>query len=149
MTINKKLWPIKNGLSIEDFQLVEATRKIILEKACAGKHHIACGLRTTKKELFFGLHLSASIGVGSICAEAVAISISQIHGNNEIEAIVSIRHCFDDNENVEIVAPCGRCREIILEYGKYAKIILSENDKLFLSVVKSMIPFPFIRRKSK
>ncbi len=135
------------SLSLEDQSLVNAATSLIIRRAKYGRHHIACALRTTTKQQFSGLHISANIGTGSICAEAAAIAESLKEDSVIIERIVTIRYKFDVGNNIEIVPPCGSCREHIFEYGPNASVILTIESESTLISIAQLLYMPFQRAR--
>lgn len=134
-------------LSSEDRDLVDAATALIRHRAEYGHHHIACALRTTDGQQFLGLHISSNIGRGSICAEAAAIAAALKQGPIIIEEIVAVRHTFISEQDIEVIPPCGQCRELILEYGPNAFVILKTSSGLVRVHISELFPIPFLRRK--
>ncbi len=135
-------------LAENDWHLVEEAQSLILRRGEFGKHHISSAVMTSDGEVYFGLHLSANIGVGSVCAEAVAIGCSQLEHHREIERLVSLRCMFDLDGTAEVVPPCGACRQLLLEYGPDSSVILPGVDGLGLVLASELLPLPFVRRRS-
>ena len=134
-------------LSSGDRDLVNAATALIRHRAEYGHHHIACALRTTDGQRFLGLHISANIGRGSICAEAATIAEALKQGPIIVERIVSVRHTFISEQDIEVIPPCGQCRELILEYGPNAFVILKISSGLVRVHISELLPIPFLRRK--
>jgi cytidine deaminase len=93
---------------------------------------------------------NASSPVG-ICAERVTLSaVSAAHPNVAVTAI-AISAKGKDMEVSEPVAPCGLCRQAILEYEKRFNtsielILQGERGKIFwISSVKDLLPLYFSR----
>lgn len=95
-----------------------------------------------------GLHLSANIGVSSVCAEAAAIAALAKMRGAKIESVVSVRWDFLEGR-AEIVPPCGRCRELIAEYGPCARVILDGGGVPISVPIGELIPRPFVRRRQQ
>lgn len=138
--------PTPLEITPEDREIVNAAISLIRRRGEQRRHHIAAALKTTNGQQFLGLHISANIGATSICAEAAAIAEALKHGPMTIDRIVAVRHTFNSMENIEIVSPCGRCRELIYEYGPNACVILSDASISFLLPIADLLPFPFHRR---
>jgi len=132
-------------VTLDDLALIEHARLLILRKGKLGQHHVAAALRLTTGEVFTGLHVSVNLGVGSICAEAAAIAEALKSGEIEISTIVAVRHTFNHGK-IEIVPPCGHCRQLILEYGHSAQVLLSLEGELTKVPICDLLPFPFKRR---
>jgi len=138
----------KLPLGPKERDLIQIASSLILKRGEYGRHHVACALLTTADTCFSGLHISSNYGAGSICAEAVAIAESQRLGPNTLNRIVSVRHTFDSQQGIEIVPPCGSCRQIILEYGPHAQVILDVGLEPVLVPIEQLLPIPFCRRRA-
>jgi cytidine deaminase len=121
----------------------------IRRRAVSGRHHVACALMTSTGAIFEGLHLSARTGVGSICAEAVAIGQSQILGTTSVARIVSVRATFQQPGETEVVPPCGACRERILDFGPEALVLTPLRDELRWTPIQALLPTPFRRNRCR
>jgi cytidine deaminase len=62
--------------------------------------------------------MKTSIAGAEICAEAVALAAAAEDGVTDIEAVVVVNRIGD------IIAPCGACRELFLDYCPKAEIIV-------------------------
>ncbi len=134
-------------LNPDDHNLIREAEFLILKRAEYGRHHVACAIKTTDGQIFLGLHLSANIGVGSICAEMAAIAEAQKFEYKLIEKIVAVRHTFQSEKSIEVVSPCGQCRQFILEYGPEAMVIVNTTKGLVLTRIQDLLPLPFYRRQ--
>lgn len=70
--------------------------------------YVGCALITNKGNIYTGVSLEASCGIG-FCAEHSAIAQMITNKENKITAIAAV------NENAKIVPPRGRCRELIYQ----------------------------------
>jgi cytidine deaminase len=77
---------------------------------------VGAAVRTRSGNIYRGANLeNAAYGVG-MCAEVAAITAANSAGDFDLEAIAIVGHPTDDPAaGTEIVTPCGRCRQIILE----------------------------------
>ena len=130
----------------DDRDLVATATRLILKRARTGHHHVSCALLTSNGDCVLGLHVSAQLGVSSICAEAAAIAEAVKAGRLSIDRVVSIRRTFSRRPGTEVVPPCGRSRELILQYGSGAQVILSLAEGLTLVPIIELLPVPFARR---
>ncbi len=74
-----------------------------------------------------GVHLDANIGRIAVCAEAVALGQAvTIHGSSDIETIVAVYHSL--NGQIDIVSPCGMCREMISDYAPNARVLMPDDQ---------------------
>lgn len=135
-------------LSLEDEEILNAATELINRRAEYGHHHIACALRTSNGQTFLGLHVSANIGKGSVCAEAAAIADALKNEPATVERIVSVRYQFKSEPHIEVVPPCGQCCELILEHGPHSLVIVRVSSKLVLVPISQLLPVPFHRRRN-
>ncbi len=72
------------------------------------------------------MHLGATVGRLSICAEAVALGRAIMEGDGTIATAVALRHPKpeEDDRQVAIVSPCGACREMISDYAPDALVLV-------------------------
>src|SRR3989338_11039673 len=85
-----------------------AITKQVAEETVVGE--VGAALVTDKGNVYTGASIHAPSGLG-FCAESSAIAAMVTNGENRIKTIVA--------SNLEyILAPCGRCREIIRQVNK-------------------------------
>ena len=82
-------------------------------------HTVSAALRGRDGRIWTGVHIGATVGRLSICAEAVAFGRAVLEGDGTIATAVALRHPKPDEElrEIAIVAPCGACREMIVDYA--------------------------------
>lgn len=134
-------------VTVEDEQLIKATKNAISKYYRYGKHHIGAALRTKSGKIFTAVHLEANIGRVAVCAEAVVIGKAISEGENEFDTIVAVRHPNpnEQNQEIRVVSPCGICRELISDYGPDTKVIFSDNKEVKKCVVSDLLPYKFKR----
>jgi len=134
----------------EDAALVEAASALIRERYRENRHHISAALRTRSGRIFTGLHLDTYVGRASVCAEAVALGQAMSQGAGEadpVEAIVSVRHPRprEANKDIQIVAPCGICREMLRDFAPDAAVILHQDGALARYSTADLLPLKYQR----
>ena len=80
--------------------------KQLSDEALAGE--VGSALITDKGSVYTGISIHAASGVG-FCAEHTAIANMITNGESRIAKIVAV------NGEGKILAPCGRCRELIYQ----------------------------------
>jgi cytidine deaminase len=99
-----------------DRELVEAATAAIKQRYRNDWQEVGAAMRTRSGKLFTGVNLDAYLGRMAVCAEAVALGrlITDL-GEAGIETIVAVRHPkpTEPNRTIEVVSPCGSCRELI------------------------------------
>lgn len=99
---------------------------------------VACILLTDENSIFKGVCIDTICGMG-FCAEHTAISQMITQREYKINKIVAVKK--DDNGDVYILAPCGRCREFMYQTNKEnidAEVILAKNKVVKLG---ALLPF--------
>lgn len=139
-----------NLVNCKSAQIVkQAAIALIERRSQKGVHHIGCALLTEAGELFLGLHLSSSFGPSSTCAEAAAISQSQIQRQAKLAYVACARETFEEGKPPELVLPCAACRERILQFGPSALVVLDKDGRIEEVSISSLLPRPFQRRSFK
>lgn len=86
---------------------------------------VAAALITPNKNIYTGINMNINCGIG-FCAEASAIAEMMKHRETQIDMIVAVHF-----RNKSIIAPCGRCRELIYQINKdnlNTEIIISPTE---------------------
>ncbi len=134
-------------LSLSDHDLLEAARSTLLRHYRPFWHTVAAAIRSRDGRVWTGIHLGATVGRLSICAEAVALGRALMDGDGTIEVIVAVRHPKPE-ENVReiaVVSPCGACRENITDFDPGAFVIVETRAGLRRVPVARMLPLPYRR----
>ncbi len=134
-----------------DAELLKAAETLIKQRYAVGRHHIAAALRTRSGRIVTGLHLDTYVGRASVCAEAVAVGQAMATGAgaaDPITAIVSVRHPrpTEANQSIQVVAPCGICREMLRDFAPEAKVILNIDGKLSAYGTAELLPLKYHRQ---
>lgn len=102
-------------------EAVAAARALIAARAKEGRHHVAASVITATGRLHTAVNTDSVLGRAAVCAEAVAIGMACA-----AEAGAEIAFSVAVNRRLVIVAPCGLCRELLLDYGAHALVALPE-----------------------
>ena len=131
-------------LSEEDQYLVEAACCVIRQRFRQDWHVVGAALRTRSGQTFTGIHLEAQVGRIAVCAEAIALGRAATEaGDTAIDTIVAVSHPRQDadDQTLQIISPCGMCRDMISDYSPGAFVIVPcrENGPRKVSV-KELLP---------
>ena len=134
-------------LTAEDRALVETARALIRQRYAENRHHIAAALRTRSGKIYTGLHLDTYVGRASVCAEAVAVGTAMAAGDSDIAAIVSVRHPRprDSNQVIQVVSPCGICREMLTDFAPDCRVIVPRDGALAAAAPSELLPNKYFR----
>ncbi len=110
-------------------------------------HTVAAALRGRDGRIWTGVHLGATVGRLSICAESVAFGRAVLEGDGTIATAVAVRHPKPDEPESEpaVVAPCGACREMFMDYAPDALVILPGPTGVMKLPVRALLPLPYRR----
>lgn len=138
------------SLAPQDQELVKAAIDMIKSRYRYKKHAVGSAVRMKSGKVYTGIHLSAYVSTIDICAEPIAIGRAIIDGgHDEIDTIVAVRHPKPDEEDqtIRVVSPCGKCRELISDYGADARVILREKETNDLITIKilDLLPYKYFR----
>jgi cytidine deaminase len=128
-----------------DEELVAAATALLAEREVPGRHEVAAAVRTGSGAIRLGLHVEASVGRVAVCAEAVAIGAAATAGDAHVATIVAV--CRDGEPGtgqgeIVVTAPCGMCRELIVDYGGgEARVLMPDGEGGFLArAAHSLLP---------
>jgi cytidine deaminase len=133
----------KTELSEEDFELIQAAKETADRLHVDDIHTVAAALRTKNKTVFTGIHTDASCGFADVCGEVAALCHALAHGFRDFEAIVAV--WGDGKGKYELLSPCGRCRQLISDFGKSIWVIVGSLDLPYKVTVADLLPLKYER----
>lgn len=134
-------------LTDADHMLVEAARAVLLRHYRPFWHTVGAALRGRDGRIWTGVHLGATVGRLSICAEAVALGRAVMDGDGTVECAVAVRHPKPEEpaREIAVVSPCGACRESLTDYDAAALVIIDTPNGLRKVPIGFLLPFPYQR----
>jgi len=135
------------ALTDGDHELIAAANVVLEEHYRPFWHMVAAAIRSRDGRIWTGLHIGTTVGRLSVCAEAVAFGRALLEGDGTIQTAVAVRHPKPEEENRElaVVAPCGACREMILDHAPDATVIIKDADILIKLPIRTLLPLPYRR----
>lgn len=123
-----------------DHALLDAARAVIADRFIPDWHVVGAALRLRTGEIVTGVHLEANVGRIAICAEAVALGQAVTrYGSSDIETIVAVYHSEDGQ--IDVVTPCGMCREMISDYAPDARVLVPGDTGDFqIKPISALLP---------
>lgn len=124
---------------MSDDQLVQAAIGVMKHAYCAySKFPVGAALLTETGEIIVGAnHENASYG-GTICAERSAMVAALSQGYRKFKAIAIV------TELADAAAPCGLCRQFLIEHGNLKVILASStSDKRVVTQLTDLLPNAF------
>lgn len=116
----------------EEASKISAIKKLSKYASYGG---VGCALLTKKGKIYTGVCIDACCGIG-FCAEHSAIAEMLKNGESEIKEILAVKVVRGN----AVVAPCGRCRELILQVNfKNTKTLVHIANKK-TKLLSSLLP---------
>lgn len=106
-------------------------------------HTVAAAARTSSGLVFTGVNVFHF--TGGPCAELVALGCAAGAGvlAKDITTMVAVRK--DEQGKMSVINPCGRCRQVLLDYNpKMNAIVSDEEGRVRVCQVRSLLPFAYV-----
>ncbi|GAA1614971.1 cytidine deaminase [Kribbella sancticallisti] len=125
-------------LTAEDHELIELARRTVDENTDGpdGIYTMGAAVRAADGRMFAGINLYHF--TGGPCAELVALGRARAEGARELTTIVAV-----GNEGRGVQAPCGRDRQVFLDYHPQLRVILPTAQGLGSVVASDLLPAGF------
>lgn len=118
---------------------IAAARALIGARATEGRHHVAATVLTRAGNSYTAVNIDSVLGRAAVCAEAVAIGMAAT-----AEPQAEIAFACAVNRRQVVIAPCGLCRELLLDYGAGALVAVpTEGDGWTTRPLAELVPAPY------
>ncbi|MEU5960688.1 cytidine deaminase [Micromonospora parva] len=104
-----------------DRALVQAATAVAKLRCRSQRHTVASAARTVDGRVFTGVNIRHDSG--GVCAELVVIGTAATQGVTALETIVTVA-----DRGREVVAPCGRCRQVLADHFPDLRVIVGPMD---------------------
>lgn len=127
-----------------DQALIGAATETLLRHYRPFWHTVAAAIRSHDGRIWTGVHLGATVGRMSICAEPIAFGRALLEGDGTVDTIVAVRHPKPEEHGgeIEIVSPCGACRELLMDHAPECWVIVPGNLRM---PARALLPLPYRR----
>ncbi|MFD6971330.1 cytidine deaminase [Streptomyces sp. NPDC059979] len=126
-----------NPVDPVDHELVQAATQVARTR-CRGDHHtMAAAARARDGRIITGVN--AYHFTGGPCAELVVIGAAAAQGAYALDTIVAV-----GDRDRGVVPPCGRCRQVLVDYFPTLKVIVGAGDRLRTVSVADLLPESYI-----
>ncbi len=127
-------------------ELIAAARNLLKKRYEKDHHHtvVAAALKTKSGHVYAGLHVGTTQPSVATCAEIIAIGMAHTTEKNmEIDMIVAVR-----DEAGYVIAPCGKCREYIADYGPDARVVVPDEsfEKYQIVRIQDLLPHKYRKK---
>ncbi len=127
-------------LDAKDLELIEAARDVMRRNYVEDRYTVAAAVRTASGRVYVGVDVETT-GYGP-CAEPVAIGAAATHGEREFVSIVAVA---GGDPGLPVLAPCGNCRQLLVDYAPDAMVILPQGDALVKARARDLLPLSYHR----
>ena len=120
-----------------DRELIRAALHALSENFDDGIYHhtVGAAIRTANGKVYAGVNCA---GVHGACAEYVVMGMAVSAGEREFDTIVAAHEKAANG----VVAPCGNCRQMLIEYCPEIKVILNDDEGRLVKVgIRELLPF--------
>ncbi|MGC9515096.1 coenzyme F420-0:L-glutamate ligase [Methanocrinis sp.] len=124
-----------------DRLIEEATKARDRSYAPYSGFRVGAALLTKRGNVYSAANLENASSGAAICAERAAIAKAVSEGEMEFEALAVVAECE------EPVAPCGICRQTLLEFGEEIKVIMANaRGEAEIATIEELLPRGFTGR---
>lgn len=124
-------------LTDDDLELVDHARQLIDAESDGLVHTVGAAVRASDGTVHCGVNLYHF--TGGPCAELVALATARSNGARSLATIVAV-----GNDGRGVVSPCGRDRQVLLDYHPGIRVILPTPEGLRSAVVSDLVPLSFV-----
>jgi cytidine deaminase len=120
-----------------DHELIQAAANVALTR-CRGRNHtVASAARARDGRIISAVN--AYHFTGGPCAEMVVIGAAAAEGAYELDRIVAV-----GDRGRGVVPPCGRCRQVLLDYFPAITVIVGAGERLRAVPVTDLVPESYV-----
>ncbi|MFD4260491.1 cytidine deaminase [Streptomyces sp. NPDC058534] len=120
-----------------DHELVEAATDVARTRCRGDNHTMAAAARARDGRIVTAVN--AYHFTGGPCAELVVVGAAAAQGAYELDTIVAV----GDRER-GVVPPCGRCRQVLLDYFPALRVFVGGGDRLRAVPVAELLPETYV-----
>ncbi|MGC9541740.1 cytidine deaminase [Streptomyces sp. UG1] len=120
-----------------DQELIQAAAHVARTRCRGDNHTMAAAARAGDGRIVTAVN--AYHFTGGPCAELVLIGTSAAQGAYELETIVAV-----GDRDRGVVPPCGRCRQVLLDYFPALEVIVGEGDHIRTIPITELLPESYV-----
>ena len=124
-------------ITAEDKELIDKALLKLEENYDSEKynHTVGAAIKCKNGNIYTGVNCD---GIHGSCAEYITMGIAISSGEREFDTIVAVHKDFPN----KVIAPCGNCRQMLIEYCPDIKVILNNDENNLVKVgIKDLLPF--------
>ncbi|MCL8015112.1 cytidine deaminase [Streptomyces sp. AS02] len=120
-----------------DDELIQAAAHVARTRCRGDNHTMAAAGRAQDGRIVTAVN--AYHFTGGPCAELVLIGAAAAQGIYDLDTIVAV-----GDRDRGVVPPCGRCRQVLLDYFPALKVIVGEEDRVRTVLVTDLLPESYV-----
>ncbi|MGW4490734.1 cytidine deaminase family protein [Streptomyces sp. NPDC004376] len=120
-----------------DHELVQAATHIARTRTHGDNHTVTAAGRAPDGRIVTAVN--AYHFTGGPCAELVLIGTAATQGIYALDTIVAV-----GDRDRGVIPPCGRCRQVLLDYFPTSHIILGPTDHLHTLPITALLPESYV-----
>ncbi|MFE9020995.1 cytidine deaminase family protein [Streptomyces sp. NPDC007808] len=120
-----------------DHELIRAAADVARTRCRGDDHTMAAAARVKDGRIVTAVN--AYHFTGGPCAELVLIGAAAAQGAYELDTIVAV-----GDRDRGVVPPCGRCRQVLLDYFPALKVIVGEGDRVRTVLITDLLPASYV-----
>jgi cytidine deaminase len=120
-----------------DHELIEAAAHIARTRCRGDNHTMAAAARAQDGRIVTAVN--AYHFTGGPCAELVLLGAAAAQGVYELNTIVAV-----GDRDRGVVPPCGRCRQVLLDYFPALQVIVGAGKRLRTVSITDLLPESYI-----
>lgn len=120
-----------------DHELVQAAAHVAGTRCRGDNHTMAAAARARDGRIVTAVN--AYHFTGGPCAELVVIGAAAAQGAYELETMVAV-----GDRGRGVVPPCGRCRQVLLDYFPALRVIVGNGDGIRAVPVSDLLPESYV-----
>ncbi|MER6122034.1 cytidine deaminase [Streptomyces sp. NPDC001795] len=120
-----------------DDELIRAAAHVARGRCRGDNHTMAAAARARDGRIVTAVNVYHF--TGGPCAELVLIGAAATQGAYELDTIVAV-----GDRDRGVVPPCGRCRQVLLDYFPDLKVIVGAGDRLRTVSITDLLPESYV-----
>ncbi|MET8829852.1 cytidine deaminase [Streptomyces sp. NPDC004610] len=120
-----------------DHELIQAATQVARTRCQGEEHSMAAAARAHDGRIITAVNVYHF--TGGPCAELVLIGAAAAEGADRLDTIVAV-----GDRGRGVVPPCGRCRQVLLDYFPTLKVIVGDGDRVRAVPVAELLPESYV-----
>ncbi|KUN81592.1 cytidine deaminase [Streptomyces bungoensis] len=120
-----------------DHELIQAAAHVARTRCRGDNHTMAAAARARDGRIVTAVN--AYHFTGGPCAELVLVGTAAAQGAYDLDVIVAV-----GDRGRGVVPPCGRCRQVLLDYFPGLKVIVGTGDRVRTVLITDLLPESYV-----